>query len=211
MTPRPVPPGSRPPNPPLPPGARHSHALQSLTNYLRAQQGLQILDLGGLNQPNLDFITGLGHRLYAEDLIRSFDSFFTPAEIQSREFRETRIEEFLDVTFEFPDQSSDGALVWDLLQFMPSPVAQAVLARLYRILAPDSFLLAFFHPDAGGKTAQPNACRIVDQSTIQLIPRQTQRLIEPFNTRSIERFFHRFSSVKFFLTRENLHEVIVRR
>jgi hypothetical protein len=34
---------------------------------------------------------------------------------------------------------------------------------------------------------------------------------QPFNNRAIEKLFHEFGSVKFFLTRDHLREVIVRR
>lgn len=194
-----------------PPGARRSYALESLTNFLRAQEGLQILDLGGLNQANLDFVTGLGHRLYAEDIVKACDMFFTREEFAAKHFDVHRVSEFIDQTFDFPDQSSDGALVWDVLQFLPSPVAQAVLDRLYRILAPDSFLLAFFHPESGGPAAKPHSCRIVDPRHLLFVPSESPRSIALYSTRSIERFFHKFASVKFFLTRENLQEVIVKR
>lgn len=195
----------------VPAGARRSYALESLTTFLRAQEGLQILDLGGLNQANLDFVTGLGHRLYAEDIVKACDLFFTREEFTQKHFDVHRVADFVDATFDFPDQSSDGALVWDVLQFLPNPVAQAVLDRLSRILAPDSFLLAFFHPESGGPAAKPHSCRIVDAKHLMFVPSESPRTIEIYTTRSIERFFHNFASVKFFLTRENLQEVIVKR
>ncbi|MGJ5818036.1 hypothetical protein [Paludibaculum fermentans] len=195
----------------VPAGARRSYALESLTNLLRTQEGLQILDLGGLNQANLDFVTGLGHRLYAEDIVKACDAFFSKQEFATKHFDSHRIAQFIDETFDFPDQSSDGALVWDVLQFLPNPIAQAVLDRLYRILAPDSFLLAFFHPESGGPAAKPHSCRIIDARHLMFMPRESARTIELYTTRSIERFFHQFASVKFFLTRENLQEVIVKR
>jgi hypothetical protein len=34
---------------------------------------------------------------------------------------------------------------------------------------------------------------------------------QPFNNRNLERLFAKFDSVKFFLTREHLREVIIRR
>lgn len=215
MTSRTSPPGPKPSLPTPPPeGARRSHALEAISAHFSSHESLHVLDLGGINQANLDFVTGFGHRLYAEDLVRSFDGFFSPGEISSGQFTEGRITSFLDQTFDFPDQSCDAAFVWDALQFLPSTLAQAVLDRLHRVLAPDSLLLACFHPDSSTPdtlAACPHSCRILDTRHLLLVPRPARRPIQPFNTRAIERFFHRFQSVKFFLTRENLQEVIARR
>jgi hypothetical protein len=211
MSSRPQPPQlpSRAPAPPQ--GARRSHALAALTRYLESQESLQVIDLGGINQANLDYVTGMGHRLYAEDLLRAYDTFFTDEERNSRVLEQPRIEEFLDHVLDFADQTADAALVWDTLQFLPAPLSQAILDRLFRILAPEAAVLAFFHPEGGQPLTSPHVCRILDGQTMTLTPRQVQRPTEPFNTRSIERFFQRFSAVKFFLTRENLQEVIARR
>ncbi|MBL0160442.1 MAG: methyltransferase domain-containing protein [Bryobacterales bacterium] len=210
MTSRPLPTGANPPPSDLPPGARRSHALENVSAYLRAHQELQVLDFGGINQPNLDFVTGLGHRIYGENLMLAFDYFFSQQEVASRQFAPERVEQFLDQTFDFEDQSCDAAFLWDTLQFLPPNIAQGVLGRLYRVLAPDSLLMAFFHPENSGPAA-PHVCRILDDRNLQLTPRQHVRAIVPFSTRSIERFFQQFQSVKFFLTRENLQEVIARR
>jgi hypothetical protein len=211
MSSRPQPPQPSPRSPAPHEGARRSHALTALTRYLESQESLQVIDLGGINQANLDYVTGMGHRLYAEDLLRSYDAFFSEEERVSRQIEPQRIEEFLDQSLDFADQSADAALVWDTLQFLPAPLAQAILDRLYRVMAPDGAVLAFFHPEGGQPLASPHVCRILDGQNMLLTPRPAQRPTEPFNTRSIERFFQRFASVKFFLTRENLQEVIARR
>ncbi len=212
MSSRPQPPGSgAPTGSEVSPGGRRSYALESLSHRLDSLEGLQILDLGGINQSNLDYITGMGHRLYSEDLLRAYDSFFTLEEIQSRRLEDDRIEAFVNETLDFPDQSTDGALLWDTLQFLPPALSQAVLDRVFRILAPDSLVLALFHPETVGPAAAPYQCRILNRGQLLVAPRPARRPIEPFSTRSIERFFRRFQTVKFFLTRENLQEVIARR
>lgn len=195
---------------PAPPGAWRSYALEGVTQHLSEYQGLQVLDLGGLNQQNLDYVTGLGHRLYAEDLLRAYDAFFTPQEMSSREPTPDRVNEFVLQTCEFPDQSCDGALVWDTLQFIPLSVAQAVVNRLHQILSPNAPVLAFFHRDVS-RPIGPSACRVAGKQHLTIHPRPGKRQIEPFPPRAIERLFGRFRSVKFYLTRENHQEVIARR
>lgn len=212
MSSRPLPPGAgAPPAQDATPGGRRSYALESMSQWLGGQERLQILDLGGLNQQNLDYVTGMGHRLYAEDLLQAYDWFFSPEERQAQQFSEPRIEAFLDETLDFPDQSADGALLWDTLQFLPAPLGHAVLERIHRVLAPDSLVLALFHAESVGPTALQQNCRILDRRQILVAPRGAHRPIVTFNARSIEKFFRRFQALKFFLTRDNLQEVIARR
>ncbi len=210
MTSRALPTGTNLASSELPPGGRRSHALENISSYLRSMHDLQILDFGGINQQNLDFITSFGHRIYGENLMLAFDYFFSQQEVASRQIAPERIEQFLDQTFDFEDQSCDAAFIWDALQFVPPGVSQGILNRLHRALAPDALLMAFFHPENSGPAA-PHICRILDARHLQLTPRPFVRPIVPFSTRSIEKFFHQFQSVKFFLTRENLQEVIARR
>jgi hypothetical protein len=185
--------------------------LESFGQWLSGQERLQIVDLGGLNQQNLDFVTGFGHRLYAENLLDSYDAFFTDAERQSQEFGAARMEQFLDATLDFPDQSVDGALLWDTLQFLPAALAQAMLDRLHRALAPDALLLALFHAESVGPSACQQICRIMDARHVMVGSRGARRTLVAFNARSIEKFFRRFQALKFFLTRDNLQEIVARR
>ena len=212
MSSRPIPPGAGAPSAQdATPGGRRSYALESMSHWLTSQQHLQILDFGGLNQHNLDYVTGLGHRLYADNLLRAYDSFFTAEERQSQQFASNRLEVFLEDTLDFPDQSVDGALLWDTLQFLPLPLAQAVLDRIHRVLAPDALVLALFHAESVGPAAVQQNCRILDARHIQVAPRSAPRAITSFTPRSIEKFFRRFQALKFFLTRDNLQEIVARR
>lgn len=212
MSSRPLPPGAgAPPAQDATPGGRRSYALESMSQRLGSQERLQILDFGGINQHNLDYVTGMGHRLYSEDLLRAYDSFFTAEERRAQQFPEPRIEAFLDETLDFPDQSADGALLWDTLQFLPGPLGQAVLDRVHRVLAPDSLVLALFHAESVGTEAIQQCCRILDQRQLKVAPRGNRRPIVTFTARGIEKFFRRFQALKFFLTRDNLQEIIARR
>src|SRR5947208_17168817 len=49
---------------------RPSRGLEEFFGCIRDQSGLTILDLGGVTQQNVSFITNLGHRLYSEDFLQ---------------------------------------------------------------------------------------------------------------------------------------------
>lgn len=194
----------------IPAGARRSYALEHLSEHLSAFEGGQVIDIGGAFQSNIDYVTGMGHRLYADDLLASLDLHFTGEELREGRFPDEKVEAFLDSTFDFPDLSVDGVLAWDRLQFLPLPLGEKVVDRLFRVLVPDGLLLAMFHPD-GISSACPQLCRVADTRHLGLAPASIRRPVQPFSPRAIERFFHRFQSLKFYLTRENLQEVIIRR
>lgn len=195
----------------LPEGSRRSHALEAFSSRLNGAEGLHVLDLGPASQANIDFITGFGHRLYSEDLLRSVQAFFPPEELAAGHIPPARVEEFLDLSLSFPDQSTDGALLWDTLQFLPPSLMQPAVDRLFRIQAPDSCMVALFLPEKAPPEAAPLHCRIVDDSHLTARPRPFRLPVAPLNNRSIERLFLRFQSVRFFLTRDNLREILVRR
>jgi hypothetical protein len=195
----------------LPDGARRSHALEAFSTRLAGAEGLQVLDFGPASQANIDFVTSLNHRIYSDDILDTVRSFFTPAELAAQEFPGARIESFIDQTIGFPDQTTDGALVWDSIQFLPAPLVQPVIDRLFRVLAPESLLLATFLPENAPREATPLHCRILDARTLLARPRSFRLPIVPLSNRSIERIFQRFSSVRFFLTRDNFREILVRR
>ncbi|MGH9627389.1 MAG: hypothetical protein ACRD7E_03375, partial [Bryobacteraceae bacterium] len=103
------------------------------------------------------------------------------------------------------------ALVWDALQFLSPSLLQVTIDRLYDVLRPDAYLLAFFHANEKYPQVPLYSYRIADSKTLLLSPRGQRRNAQVFNNRGLEKMFHKFQSVKFFLTRDNLREIIVRR
>ena len=123
--------------------SRNSNGLEQFFYSLQDRDNLSILDLSCASQDNVTFITNLGHRIYAEDVLESIDEVFgTDPEMHSNP---VRIEMFLNQVLDFPEYSFDGALMWDILQFLSPLAAQAVVDRLYRILRPRSYVLCFFN------------------------------------------------------------------
>jgi hypothetical protein len=68
-----------------------------------------------------------------------------------------------------------------------------------------------FHAEERVETIATYSYRIANRKTITLSPRGRRRPAQFFNNRSLEKLFSDFESVKFFLTRDHLREVIVRR
>ena len=107
--------------------------------------------------------------------------------------------------------SLDGVLLWDSLQFLSPHLLQLTVDRLYEAMRPEGCLLAFFNADEKQRMMPIHQYRIADLKTINLLQRGEAPAGQYFNNRSIEKLFQRFQSVKFFLARDYLREIIVRR
>jgi hypothetical protein len=190
--------------------SRPSRGLEQFFAYLRDQVGLSILDLAGASQQNINFITNLGHRLYSEDFVRTLDDVFGDAD-PGDQANQGRIDQFLRQTLNFENEQFDGVLVWDVLQYMTPALLAATLDRLRTIVRPQAYLLAYFHADEKAQQVPFYSFRIKDSQSLMLAQRGTRKPAQIFNNRSLEKLFQKFESVKFFLTKEQLREVIVRR
>ena len=125
--------------------------------------------------------------------------------------QEEKVQEFLDGLLRFPENQFDAVLVWDSLQFLPPPIASAVLDRLLKISRPDAVLLAVFHSEIRKQEITVHSFRIADSRTLRLAPKCVRAPAQSFNNRTLEAMFENCRSIKFFLTRDSLKEVIVRR
>jgi hypothetical protein len=190
---------------------RHSHGLDQFCSSLEERPGLSILDLAGASQATISFLTNYGHRLYSDDFVHQMDQHFGEGDFYENQSNPLKSGKFLSTALDFPEEHFDGALVWDTLQFLSPPLLQIVVERLHRMLRPGSCLLAFFHAEERLDTIPTYSYRVSDHRTITLAPRGRRKPAQFFNNRSLEKLFQDFQSVKFFLTRDHLREVIVRR
>jgi ubiquinone/menaquinone biosynthesis C-methylase UbiE len=185
--------------------------LDQFCSSLEERPGLSILDLAGASQQTIGFLTGYGHRLYSDDFVHQLDLAFAEGDFYANQSNPLMAGKFLESALNFPDGIFDGALVWDSLQFLTPQLLQTVVHKLHRVLKPGSCLLAFFHAEEKIETIPTYSYRIQDHKTILLASRARRKPAQFFNNRSLEKLFQDYASVKFFLTRDHLREVIVRR
>ena len=105
---------------------------------------------------------------------------------------------------------------------MDESLVKPVVGRLWTSMKPGAMLLAFFHTRDAGADAPCHRYHIINNETLEMHPiatnpavgrgsgvRATFRLQRVFNNRHIENLFRDFSSIKFFLARDNVREVLV--
>ncbi len=188
---------------------RQSRGLEEFFVQIRDTSGLTILDLGGANQKNLSFIMDLGHRLCSEDFVRILNEAFG-ADDGADQTNPGRIDYFLKQTLDYPDGHFDGVLIWDTLEYLHPVLLNAVVERLHRIVRPKAYMLAFFHSDDKLEEVPNYAFRIQQVNSLEVTQQGMRTPAQLYNNRSLEKLFSRFESVKFFLTRERLREIIIK-
>ena len=192
---------------PTGPFLRRSNGLREFWRGIDPPPGLQILDLGQASQANISFITNRGYRLYTEDLLKAVLAFPT-GEKASAERLEER---FFRENLHHAEGQFAGILCWDLLDFMADPLVKPVVDRLHYFLRPGGNLLTFFHTGLTGQDVPVHQYRIGAEDSLEVIGRGAGKLRRHFNNRAIENLFRRFSSLKFYLSRNNLREVVIAR
>jgi SAM-dependent methyltransferase len=190
--------------------ARHSSGFDQFQALLKGYENLSVLDLSGASQANITFVTEAGHRISSEDIVGAmFDAF--GEKFNESQQAEARAKRFVEQILAFPAESFDGALVWDAFQFLAPPLINQTVDRLLRVMRPGGLILAFFNANEKIKEIPLYSYRIKDAKTLLQVPRGIPQHVQNFNNRTIEKLFESAASVKFFLTRDNLREVIVRR
>ena len=188
---------------------RSSRGLDEFFRYIRDSSGLSILDLGPATQANINFITNLGHRIYTADFLQVLGDAFG-LENTVDQSNPGQIEYFLKQALDYPEGHFDGVLIWDVLEYLAPALLTAVIERLNQIVRPNSYMLAFFHADDKQDAVPYYTFRIQDVATLQVAQQGRRRPAQLFNNRSLEKLFGKFQSVKFFLTKERLREIIVK-
>lgn len=188
------------------PVLRRSSGLREFWKGIEGEPGLQILDMGAVSQANISFITELGYKVYTADLLQTILRF-TPKEGQTVEPM-AQSEAFFRDNLNFSEGQFDGILCWDLFDFVSDPLIKPLVARLHHCLKPKGAVLSFFHTGAAGQQVKMYQYRIRSEDTLQMTERGLGKLQRHFNNRTIENLFRDFASLKFYLSRDNLREVI---
>src|SRR5579872_5163933 len=206
---------------------RRSSGLGELSRSWDSAENLCILDLGSTSPTNIRHFTGNGHRIYSEDLLTaSTDPELATKDELGNPTLDTR--KFLAENLVYPAAHFDVVLCWNLPDYLAEDLVKPVVGRLWSVLKPGGMLLAFFHTRDAGPDSPCHRFHIVGSDTLEMqkieLRREARRgatspvqiaggdgfqLQRVFNNRHIETLFRDFASIKFFLARDNIREVLV--
>jgi SAM-dependent methyltransferase len=205
---------------------RRSSGLSELSRMWESAEGLCVLDLGATSPTNIRHFTGSGHKIYSEDLLTaSTDPELLTKDEDGHAVLDSR--KFLTENLVYPAAQFDVIFCWNLPDYLAESLVKPVVGRLWSVLKPGGMLLAFFHTRDAGPDSPYHRFHIVGPDTLQMQKverrRETRRgptgavhtavegfqLQRVFNNRHIETLFRDFASIKFFLARDNIREVLV--
>jgi SAM-dependent methyltransferase len=204
---------------------RKSSGLGEVARVLKSDEPLCVLDIGATSASNIRYFTELGHKIYSEDLL---DASGDPSLVTKDEQGQTILDgkRFLTENLILPNAQFDIVLCWNLADYMEESLVKPVVARLWSVMKPGGVLLAFFHMKEAGPDAPCYRYNIVGTDTLEMQHVEARdmhkkpgtghagvgsgfKLQRVFNNRHIETLFRDFASIKFFLTRDNIREVLV--
>lgn len=206
---------------------RRSSGLGELARVWETEESLCILDLGSTSPANIRQFTERGHKIYSEDLlVASTEPELITKDDQGNTVLDSR--QFLADNLVYPAAHFDVVLCWNLPDYLDESLVRPVVGRLWSVLKPGGMLLAFFHTRDAGPDAPCYRFHIVGKDTLEMqrivLRREARRgptgavhtaisdgfqLQRVFNNRHIENLFRDFASIKFFLARDNVREVLV--
>jgi SAM-dependent methyltransferase len=206
---------------------RRSSGMAELARILTSEDPLCVLDIGSTSATNIRYLTDLGHKPYSEDLL---DASTDPSLMVRDEHGQVSLDgkRFLSENLTFPAAHFDVVMCWNLADYLDESLVKPVVARLWSALRPGGALLAFFHTQEAGIDAPCYRYHILSPDTLEMqhiearqdlrkgplgayqnVSASGFRLQRVFNNRHIENLFRDFGSIKFFLTRDNIREVLV--
>lgn len=187
---------------------RRSSGLAEFMRAIAGEEGLRILDLGSTSPANIAYFTGRAHKIYNEDVLKEAED--PSLVITGEDGRPSRdADRFLTDNLAYTPELFDAILFWDTPDYLHEALVKPMVNRIHRVLKPKGILLAFFHTRDAGPDAPYYRYHIAGEDTLELQSGQQFRLQRVFNNRHIENLFRDFSSIKFFLARDNVREVLV--
>jgi hypothetical protein len=198
------------PGKPAPRTSRRCIGLGELLRNLQStgERKICVLDLGPTSPANIAFITGMGARVFNEDILRESQD---PSYTAKREDGSVQIDpaKFFAENLNYAADQFDAILCWDVPDYLPESLVKPLVERLQVMLRVKGNLLAFFHTKDAGPESLYSRHHIVPPDVLELEPIQGFRLQRIFNNRHIENLFKDFASRKFFLGRDNIREVLM--
>ena len=187
---------------------RRSTGFSEFLKWMAREEALSVLDLGSTSPANITFFIGLGHRFHQEDVLRlSSDKSLIVSNGQGEKTFD--VERFLGENLRFERQEFDAVMFWDLADYLPEPLVKPVLERIHVGMKPGAILFSFFHTKDAGAQAPFYRYNIASKDTLEMQPSTPYKLQRVFNNRHVENLFRDFNSIKFFLGRDNIREVLV--
>jgi hypothetical protein len=197
---------------------RHSSGWGQLLQRMRGEESLRVLDIGPTSSGNINFITALGHSIYLANLVEDAakrDWILPGVDDEPGRFD---VERFLATHLDFSGRGFDVVLFWDTADYLPEELLGPVLERLHEVMLSGGQLFAMFHPQPGpgrptleGEKAAFHRYHLTEGSAVEAQRAGEYPLLQNYTNRQIEKLLSAFQGYHFFLSKDNMREVVVTR
>jgi SAM-dependent methyltransferase len=194
---------------------RHSRGWIEIRSYLQREDALRVLDFGATSPVNINYLTTLGHSVYMANVVEDATrpEWLRPRNLFDAEDAkpELDIDRFISSNLDFSGRDFDVILLWDTANFLPPEMVPALFSRLRKVLRPDGKLLAFFHARLAGPETVFSRFQLGDGDSLLALDSGNFPVRQVYQTRQVEKLLEGYSSVRFFLGKDNVREVIATR
>jgi hypothetical protein len=179
--------------------------------FLKAGDGLRVLDFGTTSPANINFLTSLGHSVYMANVVQDANrpEWKLPADESGAEAYD--IEGFIKSALDFSGRDFDVILLWDTANYLPAPLVSPMFERLHKVMRPQARMLALFHGRTEGPETSFSRYQLTDSDQLNVLPAGDYSVRQVYQTRQIEKLLEKFSTTRFFLGKDNVREVTATR
>jgi SAM-dependent methyltransferase len=190
---------------------RHSRGWIEVRKYLQESESLRVLDFGSTSPANINYLTMLGHSVYMANIVQESTKpewMRTPGAGSADGKPEFDVDGFIKANLDFSGRDFDVILLWDTANYLPPEMVPALFARFRDVLRPNGKLLAFFHGRTTGPETAYSRFQLGDGDELKAMDAGNFPVRQVYQTRQVEKFLDGFGSVRFFLGKDNVREVI---
>ena len=195
--------GARPP--------RHSRGWIEVRTYLQKSDSLRVLDFGSTSPVNINYLTTLGHSVYMANIVEDAtrpEWLKSPGPDSTDAKPEFDVDRFIAANLDFSGRDFDVILLWDTANFLPPEMVSPLFDRLRKVLRPDGKLLAFFHGRLVGPETTFSRFQLGDGDELLALDSGTFPVRQVYQNRQVEKLLEGYGSIRFFLGKDNVREVI---
>ena len=194
---------------------RNSSGWGKILERMRGDESLRVLDTGPTSSGNINLITSLGHSIYLANLVEdAARKEWTPPQADGTP-GPFDVDRFLSTHLTFSGRGFDIVLLWDTADYLPEPIVAPVINRIHQVMEPSGQILAMFHSSSTASVTPLKAdfsrYHLTDTNRVDVQRVGDYPLLNTFTNRQIEKLFENFKSFTFFLSKDNVREVLVTR
>lgn len=184
--------------------------VDDFINSLAKKPDPVVLDIGPVIGSNIEYFLSFGIKVYMEDLLAAYAKPKYSTLIDDKVTLDEN--KFFAENFSYGNHYFDGLICWDILDYLDAKFAKKFVARISAKMKPGSLVVGFFHTQKGQGPAALHKYRLINESTLEYIPLETR--MEPkkiYPSREINQLFPGYQSQKFYLLKNGLLEVMLRK